>query len=297
MRHGHLIATLPRGEADPQRLAELMVGRPIESPRRARPTAACEAVLCINDLRGDQHATSGSALRGVTLTVGAGEIVGVVGVAGNGQRELAETIIGLHQPDQGQIELHGSDISRCSPRERFTRGLACVDEDPRRTALLLSFSVSWNVALRSYAKGPSRSSVDYAGMRELTKRLIEAFDVRGATPDTPVGHLSGGNQQKVLLARELELDPSVLLVVNPTVGLDIAAAAAIHEALREHRDQGAAILLISTDLDEAEALSDRLAVIYRGRIAGLLSGEPDRRRVGMLMAGVHVDGGELVGVA
>lgn len=294
MRRGEVVTTLPRAQADRRRLAEEMVGHGVEEPRWLPASRPGPAALRIAKLEVDPE-VHGSGLHGVDLTVRAGEVVGVVGVAGNGQRELAEAILGLRQVTRGGIELCGRPIEGLSTRERFELGLACVDEDPRRTALLLQQSVGWNVGMRFYRSAGRRLTVDYGALRERTERLIAQYDVRGARPETPIGRLSGGNQQKVLLARELELAPKLLVAVNPTVGLDIGAATAVHASLVEQRDRGAAILLISTDLDEAAALSDRVAVMYRGRVAGQLGRGPDRKEVGRLMAGVGVD--EEVGLA
>jgi ABC-type uncharacterized transport system ATPase subunit len=298
MRNGEILTTLDSGKADAHQLAELMVGHRLQTAERPRKGTPGDEILRVSDLHVEPE-VHGSGVRGFNLTVSSGEIVSVVGVAGNGQRELAEALIGLREPLQGRIELDGEEIGELTPRERFERGIACVDEDPRRTALLLQFSVSWNVGLRNYRRGGRRIGVDYPGLRELSARLIDQFDVRGAAPETQVGRLSGGNQQKLLMARELDLEPRLMVVVNPTVGVDVGAAGALHDALRRRRDAGAAILLISTDLDEAEALGDRIVVIYRGQVAAVLSGEPDRRQVGALMGGLDTTSGEgsLAGVS
>ena len=290
MRGGEMVATLERAEADVRQLALLMVGHELKSERRARGGAAGEPLLAVGELRveGDRGTVP---VADVTLSVGAGEILGLAGVEGNGQHELIEAIVGLRRPVSGTLELHGHDVTALGAAARIELGLAYVPEDPRHNALLLPFSLVWNTGLRHRSpRGRRRFVVDFRRLRELTEEAIAAFDIRSAGPATPAGHLSGGNQQKAVLARELGLRPDVLVVVNPTVGLDVGAAEYVHEALCAERDRGVAILLASTDLDEVEVLSDRIAVMYRGRVAGVLAAAAaDRGRLGLLMAGVRPD--------
>ncbi|MGH2873171.1 MAG: ATP-binding cassette domain-containing protein, partial [Solirubrobacteraceae bacterium] len=224
------------------------------------------------------------------LTVAAGEIVGVAGVEGNGQRELAERIVGLSLSGDCEVVLDGADVTRLGPRDRAIRWVAYVPEDPASNALVPDFPVAWNLGLRRYRDTrPERRrwAVDMDALRDGATRAIRSFDIRGATEDTRTAILSGGNRQKVVLARELAGTPMLLVIVNPTVGLDIGAAQGVHQALRAHRDRGAAIVMISTDLDEIEALSDRIAVLYRGAIVETLPrATADRRRLGLLMTGI-----------
>jgi simple sugar transport system ATP-binding protein len=303
MRHGELKITRERGDVDVESLAALMVGSTLAAtadvslvmggdergtdPDPARPRAARGAtVVRIAD---DGPGSDGSAGLG-ELEVAAGEIVGIAGVEGNGPRQLAGTLAGLLTSDGCVIEFEGEDISHLGSRERAARGIAYVPEDPNSSALVPAFPVTWNLSLREYrtaAQGRRRWSVDMGAMRARATEAIRRFDIRGAGPDTRTAALSGGNQQKVVLARELAHDPRLLIIVDPTTGLDVGAAQAVHQALRDHRDRGAAIVLISTDLDEIEALSDRIAVLYRGSIVGITARQDaDRRALGLMMTGL-----------
>jgi ABC-type uncharacterized transport system ATPase subunit len=298
MRHGELRTTVMRDEVDVDSLATLMVGE----------TLAAKADSSLLGLQQDDAAPAGDELsvrRGTTvlrmvdedatgglgdLTVAAGEIVGVAGVEGNGQRALAETLVGLARPGGCRIELNGADITGLGPMERNALGLGYVPEDPNQSALIPAFPVTWNLGLRDYRAPELRSHrwfVNFDALHARAAQAIAAFDIRGATADTRTAQLSGGNQQKIVLARELDKDPKLLVIVDPTAGLDVGAAQNVHRALREHRDRGAAIVLISTDLDEIEALSDRIAVLYRGSIVDVVSrADTERRTIGLMMTGL-----------
>ncbi|MBM3677510.1 MAG: ATP-binding cassette domain-containing protein, partial [Actinobacteria bacterium] len=234
----------------------------------------------------------GAASEPIDLEVRAGEILGIAGVEGNGQSDLVEAIVGLRPALAGSIELQGRPIHGLPVAARAALGLAHVPEDPRRTGLLLGFPVSWNIGLRHFrraGRAPRRWFVDFRALRRLAAEAIATFDVRGATSDRPAGQLSGGNQQKLVLARELSTRPAALVAVNPTVGLDVGAQSFVYETLRAERDRGTAVILVSTDLDEIEALADRIAVLYRGRITGIVPpGSGYRDRVGQLMGGMDV---------
>ena len=304
MRHGELSTTVPRGEADVQALATLMVGSALASQAAtasilgeeeegeetdvSAPVSTMPGRTVLR-LRSAAPGSGGAAELG-DLTVSAGEIVGVAGVEGNGQKELAETLVGLQQPAHCTVEFEGRDVSAVGPGDRAALGMAYVPEDPASNALIPSFPVLWNLALRHYREtgdGARRWSVNVDSLRSRAAQAITAFDIRGATEDTKTAQLSGGNQQKVVLARELEGNPKLLVIVDPTVGLDVGAAQGVHAALREHRERGAAIVLVSTDLDEIEALSDRIAVLYRGGIVGVLNRvDSDRRALGLMMTGL-----------
>jgi ABC-type uncharacterized transport system ATPase subunit len=301
MRAGQLQRTVPRDELDVDTLATLMVGKTMSK-------TAGSSLLGLHENGADERGGSRRAKRGTTvlrlvddgeghgqprlgeLAVHAGEIVGIAGVEGNGQRMLAEKLAGLFRTDGCRVELQGADVSELGPRERAARGMAYVPEDPNSSALIPGFPVAWNLALRDY-RSPSMRSwrwfVSFDSLRARAAEAIARFDIRGATEQTRTAALSGGNQQKVVLARELDKNPDALVIVDPTVGLDVGAAENVHRALREHRDRGAAIVLISTDLDEIEALSDRIAVLYRGSIVGVIGhDELDRRRLGLMMTGL-----------
>jgi general nucleoside transport system ATP-binding protein len=288
MRGGRLEATLQRSEADAASLVRLMVGRQLPE-RASRPSAPPpgEVALRLESVAVDGE--RGGHVEGVDLDVRNGEILGIGGVEGNGQNELIEAVVGLRHVRAGRLLLHGTDISDHSVAKRAGLGVAYVPEDPRRNGLLLAFSVGWNMGLRHFRRSgcwPQRLLVDFRGFRRLAAAAITQFDIRAATPDRPAGNLSGGNQQKLVLARELSTRPKLLVVVNPTVGLDVGAQSYVYETLRAERDRGVAVLLVSTDLDEVEALSDRIAVMYRGRVVGVLpAGDLSRERVGLLMGG------------
>jgi len=291
MRAGAVVETVDRADADADILARLMVGGDVPEIRVRSPSARGAVALRVSEVEVASEARS-VEVRGASLRVSAGEILGVAGVDGNGQPELMDAIAGLRAVTAGRIELLGGDVTRLSVEERAGRGLAHVPEDRRGQGLALSMSVAWNIGLRHFqTTGGSRWSVDYRALRDLASELIEAFDIRGATVDTPVGDLSGGNQQKVMLARELSTQPKALLASNPTAGLDVGAAAFVHERLLTTRDQGCAIVVVSPDLDELMLLSDRLVVMYRGTTVGATMERPfSRHRLGLLMGGVQTGG-------
>jgi simple sugar transport system ATP-binding protein len=302
MRHGELRTTVSREEVDAHTLATLMVGETLaanvdaasvapEEGGAAEPPgpehAADDARIVLGLIAGRGHDGS-PGLGG--LTVRAGEIVGVAGVEGNGQLELAETIAGLAQRKGLRVEFERLDITEMGPMQRAALGVAYVPEDSGTSGLVPGFPVAWNLALRDYrskALGTRHGLVDLDALRARAAQAIESFDIRGASPETRTAALSGGNQQKVVLARELARDPKLLVVANPTVGLDVGAAQGVYDALRDQRDRGAAIVLISTDLDEVEALSDRIAVLYRGSIVGVVPrAGVDRTTLGLMMTGL-----------
>jgi ABC-type uncharacterized transport system ATPase subunit len=297
MRHGEMQTTISRGEADVEALATLMVGKRLAADSALVIGGAEEAQDAAARRAGDQPAPveRGAVVARIaddgtpsdrapfgTLEIAAGEILGIAGVEGNGQLALAETLAGLVRADGCTVELNGRDITDLGPRERAELGIAYVPEDPNASALVPAFPVMWNLSLRDYRPrkpaGRRRWFVDMGTMRELAVGAIRQVDIRGAGPDTRTAALSGGNQQKVVLARELARSPHLLVIVDPTVGLDVGASQGVHDELRKHRDRGAAVVLISTDLDEIETLSDRIAVLYRGSIVGVAQRENAHRR-------------------
>ena len=209
-------------------------------------------------------------LRGVDLTVRAGEIVGIAGVDGNGQSELAEVITGLATPTSGRVLLEGAVVTRFEPGALRDAGVAHVPEDRLRRAVVKGMSVEENLALGRQRTRPfaRRGLIDFAGRRERAAALIRAYDVRPTDPALPMGALSGGNQQKAVLARELDLAPRLLVAVQPTRGLDVQAVATLHARLRRAAAEGAGVLLVSLDLDEVMALSDCAYVLYGGAVVG-----------------------------
>jgi len=286
LRHGRVAGAVPRAEATAGRLATLMIGREISSRPRGAVTRG-PVRLRVDDLavRGERGHL---AVDGATLTVHSGEIVGVAGVAGNGQVELAEAIAGIRAPLRGRVWLDEHDATRCTGREVRERGLTFIPEDRQRQGLVPSFTVVENAILTGYARSPVSSGgvLRRSAARAHAQRLIEAIQIQ-ASLDTPVRALSGGNQQRLLVAREAAQDPKALVALHPTAGLDVASTEAVHRILLELRSRGAAVLLISEHLDEVLALSDRVLVIYRGRIVHEQpASQADVDQIGLHMTGV-----------
>jgi simple sugar transport system ATP-binding protein len=292
MRRGKLVAQVKANDSSERELAALMVGD--AGPPRSTASAHLgrgELLLEIEDLR-VLGAHRVLALRGVSLKIFAGEVVGIAGVDGNGQRELAEAIIGLQPPTSGVVRLGGEPLRRLSIGQIRRRGLAYVPEDRLAHAIIGPMTVEENVALGRDQEPPfaRRGMIDFAGRRARASKLLEEYDVRPPDPQARIGSLSGGNQQKIVLAREMDLSPKLLVVVQPTRGLDISAVRAVHARLLSAREQGTGILLISLDLEEVLALSDRLYTLFEGRITGELGrAEFDEKRVGRLMMGAEIE--------
>lgn len=283
LRRGRKAAEVRASETTAEALAELMVG---ESNAAKVASQGARAPAGPVALRGEAI-DDGVAVHGVSFTVRAGEIVGIAGVDGNGQRELAEILTGL-RPASGSLRLMDTEVLGASPGELRARGLGHVPEDRLLRAIVGPMSVEENLALGRHGRPPFARGpfIDFSGRRAHAASLLESWDVRPRDPSQRIAALSGGNQQKAVLARELDADPKVLVVVQPTRGLDIAAVRSVHERLRAHRDRGAAILLVSLDLDEVLALSDRLYVIFGGRLSVELAREDfDERRIGRMMLG------------
>jgi general nucleoside transport system ATP-binding protein len=291
IHRGRTIGTRPTAETTAPELAEMMVGRAVSLQVERPPAHPGEPVLTAADLhlRGTQ---GHEALAGVSLELRRGEILGICGVEGNGQAELIEVLSGLRRPDRGQVLLKGTDVTATGPNPRRRLGLSYIPEDRHGRGLVLPFSLTENVLLGNAEQSPFSQGgrIDYPGSRSLTARLMGTFDVRAPGPDTPAGALSGGNQQKLIIARELHREPDALLAVQPTRGLDVGAIEFVHKQLVAERDKGRGVLLISFDLDEVMDLSDRLLVIYQGRIVGeFLSGQVTRTELGLLMGGRSLD--------
>jgi simple sugar transport system ATP-binding protein len=224
----------------------------------------------------------------VTLDVRAGEIMGVAGVQGNGQTELAEAVTGLRAPISGTISILGRDMTHATPRQVTALGVAHVPEDRQRDGLVLAYPIADNLALQEYYRAPYARGVmldEDAIAREATA-LVKQFDVRTPSIETPAGSLSGGNQQKVIIARELSRPVKLLVASQPTRGLDVGSIEYIHKRIVQKRDEGAGVLMISPELDEILALSDRIAVMYRGRVVAIVDAErATKEYLGLLMAG------------
>jgi len=272
-------------------LARLMVGRDVAQAPAPRGRAPGGEVLRLEEAWADGDRGI-PALRGVSLEVRAGEIVGIAGVSGNGQRELAEAVTGTRRLARGRVLLFGRDVTRRPVRGRIDAGVAHVPEDGRRTGVVASMSVRDNLVLKRHRRPPlcGRFFVDRGAAARFARRRVEALDIKTPSIDAPAGSLSGGNLQKLILARELEGEPRLVVAVHPTCGVDVGARRAIHELLIGARERGAAVLLVSEDLDEILELADRIAVMYGGEVVGRMAGEgADRLGIGLMMAGAGRD--------
>ena len=287
LRDGRRVGHLATSAADAPTIAKMMVGRELTMPQRERKVRTGEPVLSVRGLRvsGDR---GNEAVKEIDLEVRAGEIVGIAGVAGSGQRELVEALAGLRRPLSGHVLLEGVDATDTSPLSRIQGGMGFVPEDRLGMGLAIGLTVADNLALKTYREKPISRGPLLSGraMQRHAQELIQKFDVRGTRLDLPVQLLSGGNLQRVLLAREVSQRPKLLLAAAPTRGVDVGATEAIRRMLLEQRAGGSAILLISEDLDEIHALSDRILVIYDGRIVGEIEAEAfDAEKIGLMMGG------------
>jgi len=295
LRDGKVVGTVAARETDKQALACMMVGREVVLSVTKTPAHPGETRLALHNVQADSDRGL-PALRGISLEVRSGEILGIAGVDGNGQRELEETIAGLRVTTGGSIVIGGQDTTNTSPRQTGCCGLAHIPSDRYRMGMLGDFTVAENLMLQRLGSPPftQHGWLQWDNVRQAARELVTAFDVRTPSVDTLCGNLSGGNAQKVVLARELARAPRVLLAAQPTRGLDVSAIEYVHRKLIEQRDGGVAILLISTELDEILSLSDRIAVIYEGKIVGLVdAGEADVNEIGLLMAGQSRQQGHL----
>jgi simple sugar transport system ATP-binding protein len=290
LRDGRSIATVETASSTLQSLASLMVGRELHTfDRPAEHHSLGDVLLELDGLsaHGDRGA---EAVQDVSLAVRAGQILGVAGVAGNGQRELAEAVTGLRPLSAGTIRVGGDSLSPGDPRRAIRAGIAHVPEDRLHTGVAPSLSIASNVVLKSYrsAENSAGPFLRFGRIRDWAVELIARYDVKAPGPDAPARQLSGGNLQKVVLAREFTGEPRVMVVAAPTRGLDVGAIETVHAHLRAAAASGVAILLISEDLDELRTLCDRIAVIYEGRIVGevdAVTAAPDE--IGLMMAGAQ----------
>ncbi len=270
LRRGKKVGTVPREGATEEGLARMMVGREVVLRVEKPPASPGDVLLDVRDLRvRDDRGVE--KVRGVSLEVRAGEIVGIAGVDGNGQTELIEAITGLRRPEGGVITVAGRRLDhRATARELLDAGIGHIPEDRQRRGLVLEFTIAENVALHDYCYPPAsrRGWLYPRRLVERATRLIAEFDVRGGDALTKGGALSGGNQQKLVVAREVARDPRVLVAAQPTRGLDVGAIEYVHRRLVEEREEGRAILFVSLELDEVLSLSDRILVMYEGEIVG-----------------------------
>jgi simple sugar transport system ATP-binding protein len=286
LRRGKTIETVPREGATETSLARAMVGRDVLLRVDKKPADAGDVLLEVRDLhvRDDRGIEK---VRGVSFDVRAGEIVGIAGVDGNGQTELIDALTGLQRIESGTVKIAGRALSHANARAALDAGIGHIPEDRQRRGLVLEFSIAENVALHDYAKPPNAKLGWLFPSRVIqrARTLIREFDVRGGGPFTRAGGLSGGNQQKLVAAREIDRDPSVLIAAQPTRGLDVGAIEYLHRRLVSERDEGRAILLVSLELEEILSLSDRILVIYEGQFAGEHTGEVSEEQIGLEMLG------------
>jgi len=286
LRFGKQVGTVPRAGATQESLARMMVGREVVLRVEKPPAQPGEVLLSAEDLVVvDERGLE--ACRGVSLEVRAGEIVGIAGVDGNGQSELIDALTGLRQPASGRIVVGGKDVTNASARNVLDNGIGHIPEDRQRRGLVLDFSLAENLALHDY-RTPPESRFGWLFPRRLVeraRRLLKEFDVRGGGPQTPAAALSGGNQQKLVVAREVSRDPRVLVAAQPTRGLDVGAIEFVHRRLVTERDEGRAIMLVSFELEEILSLSDRILVVYEGRIVGEYPPDVSEEDLGFAMTG------------
>lgn len=289
LRDGQVIGTRQTKDVTKNELIKMMVGREIK-PLTPQPIETGPVRLSIKDLHaiGDRGT---EVLCGINLHIRAGEIVGLAGVSGNGQRELAESLAGLRKITAGNIEIDAQDISNMSLKKRVEIGQAYIPEERMRDGAIREFSVQENLFLHDHASPKFSDGIflNFKKMANYGSRMVKEFAVKTPSLDTPLKNLSGGNIQKLIMARELSRQPKVLIAAQPTRGVDIGSTEYIHQRLLAQRDTGTAILLISEDLDEITALSDRVAVIYEGNIVGIVErGKASIEQIGLMMAGISL---------
>ncbi len=286
LQRGRKVATLDAAGATEPELARLMVGREVLFRLDKHASTPAEPLLEIEDLHvADDRGLP--AVDGLSLTVRAGEVVGIAGVDGNGQSELVECITGLRSPTAGTVRVAGADIAGKGVNDSLAAGVGHIPEDRHRRGLVLDFDLSENLAMREYRKPPLARMgwLSPKRMRALAAPRLKDYDVRGGETGTLASSLSGGNQQKVVIARELEQDPQVLIAAQPTRGLDVGAIEFVHRRLLEQRDKGRGVLLVSLELEELRNVSDRLLVISDGRIVGEFGPDATDEELGLAMTG------------
>lgn len=293
IRRGKSIETVEIGGATNQDLAEMMVGRSVSFKTEKGPSEPKEVVLSIENLVVNEN-RGVPAVKNLSLELRAGEIVGIAGIDGNGQSELIQAITGLRKVKSGSIKIKGKEVVGLHPRQITEMSVGHVPEDRHRDGLVLDMMISENIALQTYYKEPlSKNGIlNYPNITSYAKKLMEEFDVRAASEVVPAKALSGGNQQKAIIAREIDRDPDLLIVSQPTRGLDVGAIEYIHKRLIQERDNGKAVLVVSFELDEILNVSDRIAVIHDGKIQGIVTPETtNKQELGILMAGGQVKEG------
>jgi len=287
IRRGKVVDTLKTSETDPNTLAEKMVGRNVSFKIDKKAATPGVSILEVRDLM-LKNKEGVSVLDGLSLDVRAGEILGVAGVDGNGQSELIEALTGLRKVDSGSVKMKGMELTNRTPRFVSEQGVSHIPEDRHKHGLVLDFSMSENMVLETYYKAPFNKG-GFLNQQEIdkqAKKLIEAFDVRTPSIETKARSLSGGNQQKAIIAREIDKKPELLIAAQPTRGLDVGAIEFVQQQLISQRDQGKAVMLISFELDEIMNVADRIVVIYEGRIVGeVLPEQTNDQELGLMMSG------------
>lgn len=294
IRRGRTIGTVDVADTSRETMAEMMVGRSVSFKVDKQESRPGETVLDIRSLT-VKNSKKVDALKAFSLELRAGEIVGIAGVDGNGQTELIEAITGLRQAESGSVILNGKDITGLSVRQRNESGIGHIPEDRQKRGLVLDYTLEENLILEVYKRPPYSKNglLQRAAIRKHAEHIIQSFDVRsGEAGRSIVRSMSGGNQQKAIIGREVERDPDLLIAVQPTRGLDVGSIEYIHRRLVEQRDKGKAVLLVSLELDEVLNLSDRIAVINNGELVGVvIASETNEQELGLMMAGYHKEEG------
>ena len=289
LRTGEVITTLDRSETDGQELANLMIGRELAPSHYGKVEEPGDPVIQMRSV--DYHKESKHAgLSGVSLTVGRGEIVGIAGVDGNGQSQLAQVVTGVLTTDGGEVDMKGSKVAQFTPNGFILENVSHIPEDRNKMGLIGNMSVKDNIVLKATDSPEFSSAKGYflkkKAIRDYALKMQEKYDIRCTSVEQETRNLSGGNQQKVILARELEGSPDLLVAVHPTRGLDIGATRFVHDTMIEARDKGCGVLLISADFDEILEVSDRIVVMFEGQIMGVFSGKnPPIEEISLAMAG------------
>ena len=291
MRQGKVVGSTTPDQSTEESLAAMMVGRSMVLSASRSPAEPKEVALEIEGLQ--VRSNRGLlAVDGAALQVRGGEIVGIAGVEGNGQVELAEALAGLRRVEAGSIRLHGEDLANGSRRQLISLGVSYIPEDRRKDGLVLSYDVAYNLMLSTYHTPPFSRGIQLArgAILDFAARVVRQFDIRTPSLQTPISHLSGGNQQKVVVGREFSRPIKLLVAAQPTRGLDVGSAEFIRQQILQVRDGGAAVLLISSDLEEIMALSNRIAVLYRGKFIDVLESEAATPEgLGLRMSGAYSD--------
>ncbi|AGK62057.1 nucleoside ABC transporter ATP-binding protein [Archaeoglobus sulfaticallidus PM70-1] len=287
LRKGRNVGTIVTSETNEKELAKMMVGREIKMEFRKSVRNYGRDVLVLKDVyaRDDRGLM---ALKGINLSVREGEILGIAGVSGNGQRELEEIIVGVRDIERGAIYFDGKRIDSAGVYERIQLGISCIPEDRINSGLALSLTIADNLVLRDYRKFCRKGIIDFSNIEAHAERLVKEYDIKTPSVHALASTLSGGNMQRLIIAREFSRNPRLLIASQPTRGLDIAGIEYVRKKLIQFSEEGKAVILISEDLDEIVEMSDRIAVIYEGQIRGIFE-EPDMEKIGILMSGGEIN--------